>query len=47
VTRFTGEPRNLDFARIDWAEPARLPDYDFLEGDVDFVRRLAATSSRV
>jgi 8-oxo-dGTP diphosphatase len=42
VNRFQGEPRNLDFAQIAWEEPARLPDYDFLEGDVEFVRRLAA-----
>jgi 8-oxo-dGTP diphosphatase len=42
VTRFQGEPRNLDFAQIAWEEPALLPAYDFLEGDVDFVRRLAA-----
>jgi 8-oxo-dGTP diphosphatase len=40
VTRFEGEPRNLDFAQIVWEEPARLPGYDFLEGDVDFVQRL-------
>jgi 8-oxo-dGTP diphosphatase len=42
VTQFQGEPRNLDFAQIVWEQPARLPDYDFLEGDVDFVRRFAA-----
>jgi 8-oxo-dGTP diphosphatase len=40
VTEFVGEPENLDFAQIVWAERHRLPDYDFLEGDVDFVRRL-------
>ena len=45
VTRFRGEPRNLDFAQIAWKEPARLPEYDFLEGDVDFVRHLAAGST--
>jgi len=42
VSAFSGEPRNLDFAQIVWEDPRRLPDYDFLEGDVDFVRRLAA-----
>ncbi len=41
VTEFTGEPANLDFAQIAWAERQRLPEYDFLEGDVAFVRRLA------
>ena len=44
VTEFTGEPVNLDFAQIAWAPRNRLPDFDFLEGDVEFVRRLAATT---
>ncbi len=43
VTEFLGEPENLDFAQIAWVERQRLPDYDFLEGDVAFVRRLAGT----
>lgn len=42
VTEFIGEPQNLAFERIAWESPERLPEYDFLEGDVDFVRRLAA-----
>ena len=41
VTRFAGEPRNRVFAEIRWEEAGRLPEYDFLDGDVDFVRRLA------
>ena len=41
VTEFTGEPVNLDFAQIAWAPRNRLPDYDFLDGDVEFVRQLA------
>ena len=44
VTEFTGEPANLDFEQIAWVPRDRLPDYDFLEGDVAFVRRLAATT---
>jgi 8-oxo-dGTP diphosphatase len=44
VTEFVGEPENLDFAQIAWAERQRLPEYDFLEGDVDFVNRLAQKS---
>ena len=44
VTEFTGEPANLDFAQIAWVPCSRLPDYDFLEGDVAFVLRLAATT---
>ncbi|HEY3836548.1 MAG TPA: (deoxy)nucleoside triphosphate pyrophosphohydrolase [Bryobacteraceae bacterium] len=41
VTRFEGEPRNRVFERMEWEPPERLPDYDFLEGDVDFVKTLA------
>jgi 8-oxo-dGTP diphosphatase len=44
VTEFMGEPANLDFAQIAWVPRNRLPDYDFLEGNVSFVRRLAATT---
>jgi 8-oxo-dGTP diphosphatase len=42
VTEFSGEPQGLAFERIAWELPEHLPQYDFLEGDVDFVRRLAA-----
>ncbi len=41
VTDFTGEPVNQVFERICWESRERLPEYDFLDGDVDFVRRLA------
>jgi 8-oxo-dGTP diphosphatase len=41
VDRFHGEPQNLVFERIAWALPRDLPSYDFLEGDVEFVRSLA------
>lgn len=44
VSEFWGEPRNLVFERIAWAERAALPEYDFLDGDVEFVRRLAAAT---
>ena len=44
VTEFAGEPANLDFAQIVWTERERLPQFDFLEGDVDFVKRLAQKS---
>ena len=44
VTEFSGEPVNLDFEQIAWVERSRLPDYDFLEGDVEFVRRMAENS---
>jgi len=41
VDRFTGEPRNLVFERTAWVVPSDLPSYDFLDGDVEFVRSLA------
>jgi len=43
VVEFFGEPQNLDFAQILWVRPDALADYDFLEGDIDFVKRLAAS----
>ena len=46
VTEFTGEPRNLQFEQIVWADPRRLIDYDFLEGDLEFIRRIAEIRSR-
>jgi 8-oxo-dGTP diphosphatase len=42
VTEFAGDPQSLAFERIVWETRDRLPHYDFLDGDVDFVRRLAA-----
>jgi 8-oxo-dGTP diphosphatase len=44
VTEFTGEPVNVVFERIVWEKRSRLPEYDFLEGDVGFVRDLARDS---
>jgi len=41
VPEYSGEPQNLCFEQIKWEERTRLPSYDFLDGDVDFVRRLA------
>ena len=41
VTQFLGEPSNLDFEQIVWERPERLPDYDFLEGDLSFVAKVA------
>jgi 8-oxo-dGTP diphosphatase len=40
VTQFQGELRNLDFEQITWEQPERLPEYDFLDGDVTFVSRM-------
>ena len=41
VPRYMGEIVNTQFHSLVWAEPAQLPEYDFLEGDLDFVARLA------
>jgi len=38
VAAFEGEPVNLNFERIEWVEKERLGDFDFLEGDRDFLR---------
>lgn len=40
VTDFEGEPENRDFEQIRWELPDRLRDYDFLEGDAEFIRSL-------
>ena len=42
VTSFQGEPQNLIFNRMEWVERRRLAEFDFLEGDTEFVRRLSA-----
>lgn len=41
VERFEGEPVNRVFESIAWEAREKLPDYDFLDGDIDFVQRLA------
>jgi len=38
VTEFAGEPKNLDFEQIVWASREKLRQYDFLEGDTEFLR---------
>ena len=40
VDSFTGEPVNHAFQQILWEKAERLSNYDFLDGDTDFVRRL-------
>ncbi len=42
VTEFEGQLDNRVFERITWESRANLPEYDFLEGDTDFVRALAS-----
>jgi 8-oxo-dGTP diphosphatase len=42
VTQFNGVPVNYEFEQILWEAPHRLPDYDFLDGDKDFIAWLAS-----
>jgi 8-oxo-dGTP diphosphatase len=44
VNRYAGEPRNLVFEEMRWEPPPALPQFDFLEGDVEFVKRLATSA---
>lgn len=39
VIAVDGEPRNRSFASICWEAPGAIADYDFLEGDREFIRR--------
>ena len=41
VADYAGEPTGKVFEQIRWVPLAELPTIDFLEGDLDFVRRLA------
>jgi 8-oxo-dGTP diphosphatase len=41
VASFQGEPTSAEFQEIRWEDPANLDEYDFLDGDLDLVRRLA------
>lgn len=40
VTEYRGQPINRQFEQIRWEARQRLPEYDFLEGDGEFVHRL-------
>jgi 8-oxo-dGTP diphosphatase len=42
VRRFEGEIRNAVFEQVKWERRVNLTSYDFLDGDVEFVRLLAA-----
>ena len=41
VRRWRGEPRSHAFEEIRWVTPQEMPGFDFLDGDIDFVRRLS------
>ena len=46
VTEFSGEPVNLQFEQVLWEPCQNLTSYDFLEGDIEFVKILAAGANR-
>jgi 8-oxo-dGTP diphosphatase len=39
IVDFAGEPQNLQFEQMRWESPERLREYDFLEGDREFLRK--------
>lgn len=41
VKDFQGELRSICFEQIQWQQRDALPAFDFLDGDIDFVRRLS------
>jgi len=41
VIRYEGVLRTGHFAAVRWVRPRGMPSFDFLEGDVDFVKRYA------
>jgi 8-oxo-dGTP diphosphatase len=41
IPKFTGEPTGHIFEQIQWVKLAALPQLDFLDGDLDFIKRLA------
>jgi 8-oxo-dGTP diphosphatase len=41
VKEFTGQPVGRVFEQISWVHLPALPEIDFLQGDIDFVKRLA------
>lgn len=45
VMKFAGQVENRVFEEIRWERHERLAQYDFLEGDLDFVRTLTRNSS--
>ena len=45
VMKFAGQVENRVFEEIRWERRERLSQYDFLEGDLDFVRTLAGNGS--
>ena len=42
VTEFEGEPRNVIFEEMQWAPRQELDSFDFVEGDVRFLKGISA-----
>jgi len=42
VTEFDGEPRNLIFEEMRWTPRQSLGEFDFLEGDIEFLRGISS-----
>jgi 8-oxo-dGTP diphosphatase len=38
VSEFGGEPRNVIFHEMRWEPPAKLAEFDFVEGDTQFIQ---------
>jgi 8-oxo-dGTP diphosphatase len=45
VERFEGEPRNLIFQEMRWEPREKLHEFDFVEGDLRFLRRFSGGGS--
>ena len=41
VRKYSGELENRIFRDVVWADPAKLPSYNFLEADLELVKSLA------
>jgi 8-oxo-dGTP diphosphatase len=44
VTEFEGEPQNLIYREMRWEPRAKLREFDFVEGDREFIRAFAAAA---
>jgi 8-oxo-dGTP diphosphatase len=42
VTEFAGEPRNVIFEELRWEPRQYLAGFDFVEGDIEFLRGLSS-----
>ena len=47
IADFEGSPQNLDFEQIRWEHPERLKDYDFLEGDAQFIAQMPGLADAI